>query len=210
MTPYATTAEVRQQVGKKEPNDDPLMEQLIAAAQQCIDGLCNRPDGFVAAAVVTARLFAGSGQLTLRIGECVEVTLVESKHPAGTLWSAWPVGHWLAFSGDPRDPDFDRLPYTQIMAAPVSAYASFPSGRYGSAAYPTVRVTARWGYAPTVPDVIRQATITQVARWYKRGQSAWADTLANEDLGLLSYRKVMDPDVVLMLEKARFIRPTVG
>lgn len=207
MAPYATVAELKAQINKNEPGDDVVLEQLIAAAQQCINGICNRPDGFVADATATARLFAGSNRLDMRIGECVEVTLVESKHPTETTWTAWQAGHWLTFSGDPRDPDFNRLPFTQLMVAPVSAHAFFPAGRRGSIAVPTIRVTARWGYAPVVPDVIRQATMTQAAKWYKRGQSSWDDVIANAEFGTLNFRQAMDPDVMLMLVKGRYISP---
>jgi hypothetical protein len=74
-------------------------------------------------------------------------------------------------------------------------------------AVPTVRITARWGYADTVPPEIRQATITQASRWYKRGEGTWADALANAEFGTVLFRQQLDPDLAMMLRRMRRLHP---
>ncbi len=222
MTAYCTAVEVRAQAGgKTSTGDDTMIGVLIDAAQLAINGLCNRPDGFVADATATARVFTGSGEGVQFIDECAAITLVAVKDsPSDSTYTSWAAGDWLAFSGDPMRPDFNRTPYTGVMCTADGDYSRFTSGEYvgrggfkpevyAGRAVPTVQVTAKWGYALTVPAVIKQACITQVARWYRRGQSSWADTLANAELGLVQYRKVLDPDVEMMLIRARLVRPAI-
>jgi hypothetical protein len=47
------------------------------------------------------------------------------------------------------------------------------------------------------------ATIVQASRWFKRGQSFWADTIASDSMGTASFRRSVDPDVKMMLDEAR-------
>ncbi|HML23516.1 MAG TPA: hypothetical protein PKD09_17805 [Aggregatilinea sp.] len=222
MTAYVTAEEIRAQAGKLSDTDDTLLGALAAAATEAINNYCGRPDGFLAAATGSARLFAGTGTATMRIDECAAISLVEVKDSVtDTGYTAWAASDWIGFSGDPMRPDFNRLPYTGLMIAPGGSYAAFSDGRYNGRggfrpaadrmqAVPTVRVTARWGYALVLPDVIRQACITQASRWYKRGQASWSDAIGNADVGQLFYRRVLDPDVELMLKAGRFVRMAVG
>ena len=56
-------------------------------------------------------------------------------------------------------------------------------------------MTARWGNSENVPDDVKQACIIQAARWWKRGQTGFADSTASPELGELRYAKKLDPDV---------------
>ena len=96
----------------------------------------------------------------------------------------------------------------------------FTSGRYsqlqgfrpsftGSRGVPTVQVTARWGYADAVPAAIRQACIVQAARWFRRGQGQWADTVGNPEMGQFLYRRAVDPAVQMILVHGGYKRPTI-
>lgn len=227
---YTTPEEVREQIDKRLTTKDGPLTLMIRAASRAIDNACNRPDGFLAPTLGTARLFTGSGDGIQRIDECAAVSLVEARDSGSGSYVAWEAADWVAASGDPRAPDFNSTPYTFLLATGDGASTFTPrvpgwgwrgwsadrdggglsggSGRRG--ALPSVRVTARWGYALTVPDPIRQATITQVARWFKRGESAWADAVGSEQTGgVLMYRKPLDPDIVLLLRQGRYIRVSV-
>ncbi len=72
---------------------------------------------------------------------------------------------------------------------------------------PTVRVTAKWGYALSCPKRVQEACIVQAARWFKRGESSWADSMATSELGTLMVTKELDPDVRMMLEAGRLVKP---
>jgi hypothetical protein len=142
-------------------------------------------------------------------------------------------GDWYPATGDPDHPEFNVLPYTMLLVDPngdnsiftggVSNDRFWPSsrgrydrgysgrGRYSSTMrVPTVRVTARWGYATSVPPQVREACAMQTARWYKRYQTSMADSLATTDFGELRFTRVLDPDVELILEGGRLIKPTAS
>ena len=229
---YATAAEMRDVIELASTDKDAILDRLLSAASRAIDGYCNRPDGFLAIATATARYFPGSGKGYQWIDECVAVSAVAVKDSASddeddyTAWTLGTIGTttgadvFLA-TGDPEYPEFTRTPYTLLVIGANADYSIFPSGNFRTRGgfrpssdsvrgLPAVKVTARWGYAATVPANVKEACILQSARWWKRGQSAWADTIANVDFGVLMYRKSLDPDLQAMLMEARLVRPALA
>lgn len=230
MTTYCSTAELATQIGLTIEGSGSASATalgiLIAAAQQAIDNFCNRPDGFIALTTATARVFAGRGKPWLYIDECTEVTAVAVKDAiSDTSYTAWASDDYNEFSGGHEFPNYNRPPYTGLLVNPygTGGYSYFISGATGGSQgwpdpptgageiryLPTVQVTAKWGYATTVPDVIKQACITQAARWFKRGEASWADALASGDMGQLMYRQALDPDLKMMLHMGRYVRPAL-
>lgn len=221
---YATLAELklRLNISSADSDRDTALEAMLDAAAAAIDRYCNRPDGFVADSTASARVYPGSGAAVQRIDECVAITTVAVKDSTtDDDYTDWAATDWQAFRGDPNYPDFNTLPYTMLMVTADGDYAVFTSGRYRSRGgfrpytlsdrrVPTVQVTAKWGYAVTCPAQITEATVLQAARWWKRAQSSWADTLGNADVGTLMYRKSVDPDLQMMLDNGRFVRPSIG
>lgn len=206
---YATAAELRTQIekaGTTGSGSDAALGLILDAASQAIDNHCNRPDGFLSAAIATARYYTGLGKHYLMIDECTAITAVGVKDSVtDTTYTAWAVTDWKAASGDPKNPDWNRLPYDMIVVLPSGDYAVFmPGTAYG---IPTVSVTANWGYATAIPPAIKGACIALCARWYKQGQAAWADTLTSPELGQMIYRKE-NTDIRMMLD--RFARPAIG
>lgn len=203
MTDYTTVQQVRSAFGSTVAGaGDDEIARTISAVSRWLDRFCNLPEGFVAAESPTARLFAGDGTSIQRIAPCILVSLVETRAETTTLWEAWASADWIAFRGDARQPDFNHLPYTGLLVALTGARTTFPAGTT-----PTVRITARWGYADTAPDDIAQACIIQVARLFKRGEGAFADALSNTvSDGTLSYRR-LDPEVEAILKGGRYVRP---
>ncbi len=223
MADYCTIADVKARIEKTKAGDDVWLAELVTGASRKIDRTCRRPDGFVAPSVASARTFSGSGNAIQWLDECAAISLVEVKDSAtDSTYTAWASTDWIPGCGDPvHSPDFNRLPYRWIMVDPTGSYDHFASGRYAwrrgfrpepaqlSRGVTTVRVTARWGYALTVPDDIREACCMQVARWYKRFQSAMADAVASVDMGQLLYRQSLDPDIAGILRDGRYIKPAV-
>jgi len=222
---YATVAEVKGQIGKLQPDSDAVIDDLITTAAELIDSLCLRPDGFEADSIASARTYPGSGGPIQAIDDCVEISLVEVKASAtDSTYESWETTDWIAFTGDNQRPNFQPVsqgkPYTKLMVAPSGDYSTFTSSSFSGHrgfrpsveqpfAVPTVRITAKWGYATTPPQRVKQATIIQAARWYKRGQGAWEDTLGNAEMGMIMYRKELDPDVVNLLKNGRLIRRAI-
>jgi hypothetical protein len=223
MTDYCSVSEIKARTGKSQTDDDTVLTALVTAASRAIDSYCNRPDGFVALSVATARVYAGSGRSWMPIDECTEISLVAVKDsPTDTTYTSWAATDWVAFRGDPKRPNFNATPYSAIMCTAYGDYSAFLNGQYITRSgfrpdpdndtyrgVPTVQVTAKWGYATTVPAAIKEAAVVLASRWYKRGQSAWSDVLANTETGMLMYRKEIDPDVKFMLSAGRYVRPAV-
>jgi hypothetical protein len=225
MVDYATTSEVKAQAAAKTGSEwDTTIAALIAATSRWIDRRCRRPDGFVAAALATARVFAGSGGAVQWIDECAALpTLVEVKaSPTDSAYVAWAASDWIAGRGDPeRSPDFNTTPYQWLMVDPSGDQSHFTSGSHAylrgfrpqarkTSAVPTVRVTTRWGYALAVPEPIKEACIIICVQSFKRAESSWADALQMAESGRLLYRQGVDPAAEKILVEGRFIRPAIG
>ena len=193
---YATAEDLRAQVDVNRTIHDSVLDGMLEAASRAIDGICNRPDGFLALAVGTERRYPGNADGYISIGECVAVTSVKA-----ITWDSLLVEtqtaltDWYAYKGSFAFPVYEP-PYTAIMLE-----GSFPESKT-----PNIAVVARWGYADAIPALVRQATITIAARWWMRGRSAWSDAVMPEGGGTLLYRQVVDPDVILMLSNGRLIR----
>lgn len=225
MSKYASAAELRTQMektGTTGPAADSALDIIIEAVSGAIDTYLNRPDGLVAAAVASARTFAGQGLPYIRIDDCISITTVAVKDSAtDTTYTAWAATDWIAFSGDPQDPNFNSLPYTGLMCAPGGDYATFTSGRFAtrggfrptsgiSRGAPTVQVTARWGYAATVLPAIKEATLILAARLYKKGLSAHMDVVSAEQFGQAAFRELSANEIKLLLDGSRLFRPAIG
>jgi hypothetical protein len=221
---YATAAELRAYMNKVSTDLDDEINELLESATIAIDNLCNRPNGFVADVAASARLYTGNGKPYLLIDECVEISTVAVKDSASDDdYDTWASDDWIAFSGDHRFPDFNSLPYDSVMVDPTGDESGsvFTSGKWTTRGgfrpltdthrgVPTVQITAKWGYATTVPYTIKIACIMQASRWYKRLQSGMSDTLASGELGQMMYTKVIDPDIAMLLIEGRYVKPATG
>jgi len=234
---YSTVEELRAEMNLDGTGDDATLERLLNAAERKINNLCNRPDGFVADTSASARYYEGSGKAWQRIHECVAVSAVAVKDAVSddedsyTSWTIGVVGttteaDCFPARGHPKRPDFTLpaacgKPFTLLVMGISGDYSTFIGGEWShrpgfrplsqyETGTPTVQVTARWGYSATVPDDIKTATIMQAARWYKRLQSAMADSVAGPDMGQLFYRQTLDPDIKGILSDGRYIKPSIG
>jgi len=215
---YATVDEFKAQPGISGAGSDVPIELFLIAASRSIDGYCNRlDDGFVASDTATAREFVGTGKSYVWIPEAVEIAMVEDRLTRSDNYVARSVDEWAGYVGDPLSPTLHRKPYigVTLVGSPYQSYFCDGQG-VEEKGYPpivpmaTVRVTAKWGYALTCPDIIRTATIAQAAIWFKRGQSFWADAAASSDFGQLLYTKAIDPAIMMMLNYSRMVRPLHG
>lgn len=206
---WATVQELRSQINKSSTLSDIDLTILLTAAENTINRFCNRPDGFLADSTASARLYAGSGKDHLAIDETPEITAVGAKEAVGdSTFTAWAVTDWIAYSGSRRFPNFNDVPYTGLLVNPNGDYSYFFEGSIQG--FPMVQITAKWGAYTTIPAELKEASIMQAARWFKRLESAMADTLASGELGTLLYRQALDPDIKQILVGGRYVKPTVG
>jgi hypothetical protein len=221
MTVYATAEQLKAQPGVTSTDDDVVIDLLLSAASSAIDGYCNRPDGFLATADPEERLFAGSGLPYLWVDECVAFSALWYREDASSAWTVLDLDDVAGFQGDPMNPDYNRRPYHALALLSGASITRFPAGRMPQydgfhltipsptdVVEPTVKVSARWGFATAVPVPVVSATVAQASRWFKRGQSFWADTIGGEYGGELAYRSALDPDIEMMLKLSRLVRPT--
>lgn len=228
---YCTTAQVKDSMQKTDAGDDALIARIIAGAERKINQFCNRPDGFEADAVASARYYKGSGKVYQLIDECVEISAVAVKDSlSDATYTAWTApstmfagdGDWFPGTGDPDDPEFNLLPYTLLFVDPNGDYAWFTGedlwqkkrgrnvrGTNALLRAPTVQVTAKWGYSVAVPDDIVECCIAQTMRWYKAWQGATAPQLATTEMGTLTF-PALDPNIQDILVNGRYKRPAVG
>jgi hypothetical protein len=231
---YCTAAELRTQIGTSyttETKSDDALAVLIKAASRSIDRYCNRLDGFVAQDA-SIRYYVGTGTGLQYIHECTSVTALAVKDSPSddeTSYTTWTIGtvgttteaDAFPATGNPRYPDYYSTPYTYLIIGPNGDYSHFTSGSYSGLpgfkpsalnlrGVPTVKVTATWGYATTVPDDIKEACLITVAQWLKRGESSWADAAANQALGEIRWTREIDPAAKQILANGRYIRPSIG
>jgi hypothetical protein len=209
-TTYATIEEMRGQYGSVDSKFDAAIQTCLNAAAEALDGTCNWNVPMLAPAVATSRMYVGSGEAFQNIDLCVSVTTVEIKaSPTDASWTALTGGTYLPFRGEPRFPDFNKIPYMGLLLL-GSGLATFPSGkRTEGFGLPTVRVTGRFGYGLELPANAKLAVLLQACRWFKRGESAWADAISKGELGQLQFRKALDPDYAAMIHNARLVKPTI-
>jgi len=229
---YATAAELRADMNLDSTDDDASLERILDAATAKIDKLCNRQDGFVADTAASARYYSATGKPYIRIHECVSVSAVAVKgspsddEDSYTAWTVGTIGTTTSAdvfpaTGDPKRPAYNTTPYTLLIIGANADHSRFTTGEFvGRGGFRpsttvtrgvvTVEVTARWGYATTVPADIKTACIMQAARWYKRQQSAMADTTATPEMGTLLYQKALDPDIKGILVDGGWAVPRIG
>lgn len=226
MANYCTAAEVKAIINKQGTEYDTILTNtFIPAVSEAIDNFTNRPDGFLADSVASARTYTGDGSTIQWIDETVEVTLVEVKDaPSDDDYVSWAAADWIAGSVDPAKPDFNRTPYKFILVSATGDFSVFtdgafftgrrgfkPTSTHNGRGVPTVRITAKWGESVSIPAPVNMAAIAQSARWLKRGLSAWQDETATTAFGDLQFKtRKLDPDIQFMLINGRLVRPAIG
>jgi hypothetical protein len=200
MSPkYVSVADFKADIGYEGTEDkDALIELCLRAAENRIEEVCGRSqDGFVAGAYPTTRVYVGNGLAWLYIDQCVEVELVEVKESiSDTSYTAWDADDWEAASGSPERPTYGRTPYELLVASNSNR---FTSGRYGrQQRVPTVRVTARWGYAEEVPAALEMLVVGQAARYFQRLRGTFEDAIVGPEGGAILFRR-MDADLQALL-----------
>ena len=210
MIPYGTVSGLRLRINKTSTADDAVLLSLLQAASEAIDRFTNHiipgVNVFAPDVTATARYYPGSGTRYQRINECVAITEVAVMDSTST-YVVWGATDWRAFTGSNRQPNFNDLPYSRLMVTADSTYSSFLACYSGTYSEPSVRVTARWGVTLSTPPEISTACYMLAARWWKRMESAMADTLASGELGQLIYTQEIDPDVKLLLRQTRWYAP---
>ena len=190
---YATLAEVKASLRITDDLDDALLETAIESASRMIDGYTART--FSNAGTAT-RNFAATDALNLIIDDAISVSEVSSTDEVGDTYVVWDAND---FQLEPLNSRSDGLymPYTGIRAV-------------GDYTWPVVdqqalcRITAVWGWA-SVPIAIKQATVIQSSRLFKRLDSPLGIT-GFGDMGAIRVNRYLDSDVEQLAMPFRIMR----
>jgi hypothetical protein len=169
-----------------------VLEALSERASLLIDRATGRePSAFYASDTATARIFDGGGCGSQWVDEMAAApTLVEVDESGIYSYATWTTSDYAVWP-------YNATPYTRLDILRTGDHAAWPCYTR------SVRVTARWGYSLTPPEDIKQATIIQTIRWFKRAQQAYQDAGAIVELGQLRYVRQLDPDVEFIVEHYR-------
>jgi hypothetical protein len=157
-------------------------------------------DGFTARTFFNAgtavRNFAATDAINLIIDDAISVTTVQSTDEIGSTYTTWELTDYQL---EPVNSISDGLymPYTGIRA--VNNYA-WPVVDHQA----LVRITAVWGWAQ-VPTAIKQATVIQSSRLFKRLDSPMGFS-GFGDLGVIRISRFLDPDVEQLAMPYRILR----
>jgi hypothetical protein len=190
---YATLIDVKNALRITDALDDQLIETAIESASRMIDGYSARTFSNAGSAV---RDFAATDDLTVIIDDAIIITQVESTDEVGGSYTVWkPTDYQL----EPLNSRSDGLymPYTGLRA--VNDYA-FPVVDQQA----LVRVTGVWGW-PSIPVAIKQATIIQASRLFKRLDSPLG-VAGFGDMGAIRVGRYLDPDVEQLVMPYRIMR----
>ena len=190
---YATLTDVKNALRITDALDDSLLETAIESASRMIDSYTARTFSNAGTAV---RNFAATDALNLIIDDAISVTTVQSTDEIGDTYTTWTANDYQLEPLNSRS-DGLYMPYTGIRA--VNDYT-----------WPVVdqqalcRITAVWGWA-SVPTAIKQATIIQSSRLFKRLDSPLG-VLGMGDMGQIRVSRYLDPDVEQLAMPFRIMR----
>ena len=191
---YATLAEVKAALRITDTIDDALLEMAVESASRLIDAYCARSFYNAGTAV---RYFAAANDYVTNIDDAIAITQVASDSSAdGVFDIIWQADDYQL---EPLNGRVDGLewPYNAIRA--VGDY-TFPVWNSEG----LVKVTGTWGFA-TIPMAVRQATIIQSSRIFKRLDSPLG-VLSSPDLGFIRVGSRLDPDVAQLVDGYRIVK----
>lgn len=191
---YASLAEVKASLQIADSFDDAKLETAIESASRLIDGFTQRVFHNVGTAT---RYYVADSSLVCSIDDLQSVTTLQTSTAAdGTFDVTWTASDYQL---EPLNGYSSGLttPYTRIRA--VGDY-DFPI----SAGEALVKITGVFGWA-SVPTTIRQATIIQASRIFKRLDSPLG-VAGFGDLGVIRVSSRLDPDVTQLVEPYRLMR----
>lgn len=181
---YATLAELKARLDMTGTQDDPVLEQVIEAASRQVDGWCGRA---FASGSGARRLTADTWNLLILPDDLHSLTAIavdtDGDRVYETMWALT---------------DIDASPYPgpyQVLRPRNGRI--FPTHSYA------VEITGAWGFGADVPAPIREATLLQATRLFKRKDAPFGVTGSPEHGQLQTISRV-DPDVKELL--APFVR----
>jgi len=191
---YATLAEVKSALRITDTIDDSLLEMAIESASRLLDAYCAR--SFYNAGTA-ARYYAATNDYQTDIDDAVSISEVATDFSAdGTYDTIWQASDYEVL---PLNGRVDGLPVPYNGLRAIGDY-TFPI--YNGEGL--VKVTGVWGWS-AIPIAIKQATIIQASRIFKRLDSPLG-VLSSPDLGFIRVGSRLDPDVAQLVDPYRIVK----
>ncbi len=192
---YATLAETKSALRITDAVDDSLLEMAIESASRLIDGYAGRQ--FFSSGTAT-RYFTADDDFVCEIDDISSsnITLVTAMDADAVFDTTWATTDYQL---EPLNQVLDGQSWAFTRIRAVGDYLWPISG--GEA---LVKLTAVFGW-PSVPIAIKQATIIQASRIFKRLDSPLG-VAGFGDLGVMRVSSSLDPDVAQLVAPYRRLR----
>ena len=190
---YATLADVKNSLKITDNMDDSLLEIAVESASRLIDGYTGR---YFYNGGTATRNYAASDSWIVYIDDVQSVSEVASTDEVGGTYTTWTANDYQLEPLNGLTGGMTQ-PYTSIRA--VNQYVwPFLADRA------LVKITGVWGWA-SVPIAVKQATILQAARIFKRNDSPLG-VAGFGDMGVVRVGSRLDPDVQHLVDPYRSMR----
>jgi hypothetical protein len=185
---YASLSEVKAALRITDAVDDSLLNMAVESASRLVDGHAGRRFW---SAGTASKFFVAQDDYVCEVDDIVSpnIVLQTSNNADGIFDTTWDLDDYQL---EPLNGELDGIawPYTSIRA--IGDYLWPISG--GEA---LVKVTAVFGW-PSIPIAIKQATIIQASRIFKRLDSPLG-VAGFGDLGAIRVTRDLDPDVAQLV-----------
>lgn len=196
---YVTAIEFKDRLAITGAADDAKIGRMITAASRAVDSTTYRQFGQVAAPEARFYTARWDDQMAAWV-----VVIDDLMDPAG-LTATIAAGTLTPTALKPANAAVRGRPYTRLAIDPTSLV--LPKGTPDE-----VTVTAKWGWT-AVPDTVKEATLVQTARFFKRKDAPFGIAGSPDTGSELRLLAKVDPDVAVMLKpytRWQRVRRTVG
>jgi hypothetical protein len=190
---YCSLADVKSSARITDNVDDSMLELAVESASRLIDSYTQR---YFYNAGTATRLFAPQDSYVTEIDDLITLTTLQTSdgETFDTTWQA------KDYQLEPLNGVVDGL--TGYPATRIRAIDDFIFTHLTGEA--TVRVIGIWGWS-AVPTAVKQATVIQAARIFKRNDSPLGIAGFGE-MGAIRVGTQLDPDVKQLIDAYRKVR----
>lgn len=185
---YITVEQLNDWYDNRGALNPEIAESLCDAASKAVDDYCGRT--FVADSVASARVFFADAPDVVTINDALQITAVATDDAgAGTYSTSWSASDWFATPINNIGPNGQaNWPSTAIVARLTRWFTV--------SAWPSVQVTAKWGWA-AVPAEVTQACLMLAAEMFASKDAPLGITATDlggvQVRGNLRVRALLDP-----------------
>jgi hypothetical protein len=190
---YCTLAEIKASARITDDVDNALLELAVESASRMVDSYTQR---YFYNAGTATRIFAPQDSYVTEIDDLVSLSVLQTSDgdSFGTTWAA------KDYQLEPLNGVVDGL--TGYPSTRIRAVDDFIFNMLDGEA--TVRITGVWGWS-AVPVAVKQATVIQAARIFKRNDSPLGIAGFGE-MGAVRVGVQLDPDVKHLIDSYKKVR----